>query len=114
MKNRYLILKPITAFKTNKNALTHLASTTLIALSLSVATPSLADTTAVQIKSLIEQCDFNKDGTVSTKKTWKTDGVSKQIAKKENSCKIDYENEIIKLRIAEKDKRIAEGRKKLA
>ena len=69
----------------------------------------------------ITHCDVNSDGKVTTKKTWKTDGVSKEIAKKENSCRIALENKLLEqdiahadARIAQADARIAQGRAEVA
>lgn len=63
-----------------------------------------------QSEYAISQCDFNGDGKVTIKKTWKADGVSKAIAKKENSCRIALENKLLEQDIAQADARIAQGR----
>jgi predicted RNase H-like nuclease (RuvC/YqgF family) len=51
--------------------------------------------TQVQANSIIDQCDFSWDWKISTRRTYKADWVSRDIAKKELKCKLKLENTIL-------------------
>jgi hypothetical protein len=62
--------------------------------------------TQVQANELLDKCDINKDGKISTGKTYKIDWVSKDIAKKEFKCKLRFENAKLDKNIEQLDKEI--------
>ena len=62
----------------------------------------------VQAKTLLEQCDFNGNWVVDTRKTMKTLWTPRDEAKKEARCKTDYDIAQWEARIAQWEARIAQ------